>query len=218
MTDARPCPHCGAALALSMDDYVDSAGRVKCHACGRALGVSLPSAAPLIANRWRPPSLGWRYLPWVLLLCLLLLGQHAHFNMGLYAQSPALRPYYVAACAYLPCQVPEMQDSSRLETRRLIVRPHPSAADALLLDLLLYNSAPFRQGFPGLQLEFKDLDGRVVASRRFEPGDYLAGELRGLQYIPADAEVRASLEVVNPGEAAVSYEVKLVPASPQAGR
>jgi hypothetical protein len=99
---------------------------------------------------------------------------------------------------------------SQISTRKLIVRSHPAIRNALIIDAIILNSAAFAQPFPKLELKFTDLDFKTVASRRFEANEYLGGELTGSKFIPARTEVRVSLEIVDPGNLAVSYELYAV--------
>ena len=89
------------------------------------------------------------------------------------------------------------------------MRSHPDEQHALVVDVLLRNNAPFRQEFPGLIMKFFNLHGDVVASREFKVNEYLGGELRGLRFIPAQTEVRISLELVDPGRDALGYELQV---------
>ena len=79
-----------------------------------------------------------------------------------------------------------------------------------MVDVLLRNSGDYRQQFPGLRLEFMDVRGNIVARRVFKASEYLGGELRGLRYIPALTEVRLSLEIADPGESALGYQMEVV--------
>ena len=81
----------------------------------------------------------------------------------------------------------------------------------MVLDALLRNSGEYRQFFPGLRLRFFDLEGNIVASRVFKVKEYLGGEMRGLKFIPANTEVRFSLEIVDPGARALGYQMDVIP-------
>ena len=61
-----------------------------------------------------------------------------------------------------------------------------------------------------MELKFTDIESNIVASRRFDASEYLGGELTGLEYMPGGTEVRLALEIVDPGEAAISYELYAV--------
>lgn len=155
---------------------------------------------------WR----GLKWLPAIALACVAIGIQYAYFHMETYAQDPAYRPHYLTACRYLPCKLPEYSDPDQLQTRELVVRSHPGEANALIVDVLLRNTASFRQVFPGLRLSFFNIKGEKVATRIFGVSDYLGGEMRGLKFIPARTEVRLSLELVDPGKDALGYEMEIV--------
>lgn len=153
-------------------------------------------------------SLKW--LPGIILMIAVAFGQFAFFRMGVYAQMTEYRPTYVFVCRYLGCEVPEYENHDELSTRELVIRSHPKEPGALLADVLLLNSGPFRQAFPGLRLQFYDVNGNVVASRVFRASDYLGGEMRGLKLMPAATVVRLSLELIDPGNDALDYQMDVV--------
>ena len=153
-------------------------------------------------------SLKW--LPGIALMIVVAIGQVVFFRLGVYAQMAEYRPTYVFVCGYLGCQVPEYENHDELRTRELVIRSHPVEPKALLVDVLLLNSGPFSQTFPGLSLEFYNVDGEVVASRVFKASEYLGGEMRGLKLMPAETEVRLSLEMIDPGNDALGYQMEVV--------
>lgn len=163
-------------------------------------------AEQTLANR----SSGLRWFVAVLSLVMVGAVQFAWFERSTYALQPDYRGYYEAACNALNCSLPEYSDVSRLRTQNLVVRSHPTSDQGLVVDALLRNEAAYRQPFPGLYLRFSDIRGQTVAERTFKPATYLAGEMAGLKYIPAATEVRLSLEIVDPGAAAVSYSMVAV--------
>ena len=79
-----------------------------------------------------------------------------------------------------------------------------------MVDAILLNSWPFRQTFPGLKLQSYDVHDEVVASRILKVYEYLGGEMRGLKWMPAETEVRLSLEVIDPGNDAFRYQLEVV--------
>ncbi len=119
-----------------------------------------------------------------------------------------IQPYrsaYEWVCPYLGCRVPTLEDRSQIRTYNLMVRNHPEVDNALKVEAILLNNAGFEQPFPDLTLAFTDIRGELVASRRFQPSEYLRGELTGHQVIPHNQPVHISLELVDPGPAAVNY-------------
>ena len=143
-------------------------------------------------------------------MIVLAIGQPAFFNMSVYAQVPEYRPNYVLVCRYLGCEVPEYENYDELRTRKLVIRSHPDELKALLVDAILLNSGPFRQTFPSLKLQSYDVHDEIVASRILKVYEYLGGEMRGLKWMPAETEVRLSLEVIDPGNDAFRYQLDVV--------
>lgn len=145
-------------------------------------------------------------------VALLLLGafQVFYFNFPEWSRTQQWRPFYTQACSYVGCTLPTIQDIKTMKASQLVVRSHPSLANALVVDSLLENEADFAQPFPDLTLIFKDLNEHVVASRRFSPDEYLSGEVAGTQSIPSQTEVHVALEILDPGQNAVSYSIQLV--------
>jgi predicted Zn finger-like uncharacterized protein len=157
---------------------------------------------------FRARSLRW--LPGIGFLCLIGFLQYAYFNLDVYSQQENYRDWYLKACRLVSCDVPVYGNIDELQTSQLVIRTHPDTERALMIDVLLRNSAEFRQNFPGLRLRFFDLNGELVAGRIFRVSEYLGGELRGLKYIPAETEVRLSLEILDPGENALGYQMDVV--------
>lgn len=164
----------------------------------------------LIAERGEPSRPQFRW--WFAAACLVLLAafQFAWFERDRYALDPQYRDAYLVACRWLPCDLPEYSDPDALHISGLIIRSHPNRDNALKVDALLVNDAPWRQAFPALRLHFSDLDNEEVAARIFRPEEYLAGEMAGLRYIPGQTEVRVSLAIVDPGPRAMNYAMEIL--------
>jgi len=75
------------------------------------------------------------------------------------------------------------------------------------VDAIIYNRATFSQPFPLLELRFADLNGSLIASRRFKPAEYLSGELAGVSEMPSQTPIHISLDILDPGNKAVNYSL-----------
>lgn len=166
--------------------------------------------APVVLKPRRAPIDWGRLFTWTF-LCLIALamfaGQYLYFNFETLAVKPNTRPMLEKACAELGCRLPDIPDPSRLKVQELVVRKHPKADAALLVDALLKNDAPFAQPFPLLHLRFRNRSDEVIASRLLRPGEYLAGEAALMRRMPPQTPVRISLPIVDPGAEAVSYSL-----------
>ena len=142
------------------------------------------------------------------LLCLLI--QVAWLEFHRLNRIEPYRSVYAVACRLIGCELPEMEDRAQIQTSNLLVRSHPEVADALLVDVILQNNAPFEQTFPGLKLTFTDLQNQPVASRTLTPAEYLGGELAGRDKMPVRQPIHIGMEIADPGSAAVSYHITIV--------
>ncbi len=140
-----------------------------------------------------------------LLGVLLLVAQIFFYQFDRWGKDPALRPIYAFACDLVGCDLPVLRDLAALRTDRLMVRSHPDFQDALVVDAVIVNEASFAQPFPVLDLRFTTLQGEISAQRRFQPAEYLAGELEGATMMAPRTPVRLELAIDDPGGEAVNY-------------
>lgn len=163
------------------------------------------------------PSQAPRRWPWLILnltAILVLAGQIALWQKSALFSSPA-GDYLRQLCPLLPslCEdkPPAAKQLGDVVSTHLLVRKHPSAAKALFVDAILLNRDPSPSPFPALQLRFSDINGHDLASRVFQPNEYLAGELNALSTLASQQPVHIALEIVDPGSAAVNYQLQLLP-------
>ena len=152
----------------------------------------------------------WGWLSGIVLMLIIAAAQTLYFRFDDWARTPQWRPFYSQLCAQLQCTLPKVQNVRDMSTQHLVVRAHPKLQKALMVDTLLLNRADYEQPFPDLLLVFRDLNDRIVASRRFTPAQYLSGELAGQQDMPVRTPIHIALEIVDPGPEAVSYAISLV--------
>lgn len=160
-------------------------------------------------KHWQRPSLTWAALG--LLALLALFGQYINYQAPELARKAAYRPWLATICPLLGCRLGPRVDLNQIITSDLVVRDHPNVPGALLVDALISNQADFAQPFPDLELRFTDLNEHLVASRRFRADEYLAGELAGSHEMPAQIQIHIALEILDPGQGAVSYSLDVLP-------
>lgn len=142
-------------------------------------------------------------------MLLLGIGQYLYFNFTELSRSE-LRPWLARGCELVGCVLPPQSDIAQIRTNSLIVRSHPTHRGALAVDAIITNQADFPQPYPPLQLQFTDLNGVPVAGRRFNPTEYLSGELIGSRLMPVQQPVHIALELLDPGSRAVNYLLTVV--------
>lgn len=158
-------------------------------------------------NRW--VKLAWAAS--IVLAGLLLVAQNVVFNFDRLSRDSSYRPAFTSICSVFGCQVPALHDTNLIRSSNLMVRSHPELKHALVVDAIIINRADFKQQFPVMELQFTDIDGAIVAGRRFKPQEYLAGELTGTSTMPTKQPIHISLEIVDPGEQAVNYQLRFYP-------
>ena len=135
-----------------------------------------------------------------------LAGQYIANHFDELARQDQYRPIFQQLCPQIGCTVPSKVDIDRIKSSNLVVRSHPEFAGALVVDAILYNRAPFSQPFPLLELRFADLNGKMIASRRFKPGEYLSGDLAKAE-MPPQTPIHIALDILDPGPKAVNYSL-----------
>jgi len=160
---------------------------------------------------WRKRRSPWgRRLLWGLLILLAaaaLGGQYIAYHFEELARQDQYRPWFLQICPTLGCDVPSKVEISKIKSSNLVVRSHPEFSGALVVDAIIYNRAPFSQPFPLLELRFADLNGHLIASRRFKPGEYLGGDLEGRGEMPPQTPIHIALDILDPGPKAVNYSL-----------
>lgn len=160
---------------------------------------------------WQKRRSPWgRRLLWLLLVLIAaagLGGQYVAYHFEELARQDQYRPWFQQLCPQIGCTVPSKVDIARIKSSNLVVRSHPEFSGALVVDAIIYNRATFSQPFPLLELRFADLNGHLIASRRFKPGEYLNGDLEGMAEMPPQTPIHIALDILDPGPKAVNYSL-----------
>lgn len=160
---------------------------------------------------WQKPKSRWgARLLWSLLVLLGLAGlagQYIAYHFEELARQDQYRPWFAQVCPELGCTLPSKVDVEQIRSSNLVVRSHPDFSGALVVDAIIYNRANFSQPFPLLEMRFADLNGQLIASRRFKPSEYLSGELAGQSEMPPQTPIHISLDILDPGPKAVNYSL-----------
>lgn len=104
---------------------------------------------------------------------------------------------------------PPFRDLGQIHLVTSEMRNHPARKDALRLSATLVNRAGRPQPYPGLEVILLDLDGQALASRQFEPSEYLAEGANIEDGMTPDAYLSVVLDLADPGNQAVGFEFKI---------
>lgn len=137
-------------------------------------------------------------------LLLAVIVQIGYLKFDTWSRVEPYRQWYSMACPIFGCTLPTRYDYNKIRIT-LVVRTHPTLTNVLIADAVLLNTAGFEQPYPSLALRFSDLNDKALAERVFNPREYLRGELAGETIMPIKQPIHISLEIADPGEAAVNY-------------
>ena len=85
---------------------------------------------------------------------------------------------------------------------------HPTRAGILVLSATFVNLAAREQPFPVLSIILLDAENRPLATRAFQPEEYLLDRVEPDSLMAADVHVPFLLEFEDPGEKAVGFEMQ----------
>ncbi len=141
------------------------------------------------------------------LLIFSLAGQYAWFNLDSLIEDERFEPITSRLCNFIECPDTSVIDLTALITEELLIRSHPTMADALLVNFIFRNDAAREQKFPLVELNFTNNNGTIVANRVFTPLEYLPPEMYLFTHMPAHSSIQVSLELVDPGDDATGYSL-----------
>ena len=107
-----------------------------------------------------------------------------------------------------PPPEPPFRDLGKIEIVSREMIAHPNRPAVLLLNATLINRAGRAQPYPIIDVLLRDLDNRVIAQHRFAPAEYLSRTAGSASDMAPDAYVGLSLELPDPGEQAVGFELE----------
>jgi predicted Zn finger-like uncharacterized protein len=145
----------------------------------------------------------------MVLACLVLLGtlagQYLIYNLDSLVNDGRFDAVTSLTCQVAECQDNTLIDLSNLITEELVVRSHPSANNALMVDFIFRNESSSEQLFPLVELNFTNISGEIIANRVFDRTEYLPPEMQLFTHMPAHSSIQVSLELADPGDDASGY-------------
>jgi predicted Zn finger-like uncharacterized protein len=123
-----------------------------------------------------PPSRSWSLVFGVALLLIAFVAQATHyFRTEIAALIPEARPYLVAACVTLKCELKLPRRPKLMAIESSDLQADGRRDNLIVLNAVLRNQAQFAQEYPALELTLTDERDEALARRVLLPADYLAG-------------------------------------------
>ena len=146
-----------------------------------------------------------------IVLLLLLVMQYAWFMAGdLAAAWPMLAPALDELCEVTGCESRRRAGDDGVRVVSRAVRPHAEYSSALSVSATLENRSPESRPFPVVVFVLYGKDGRAVASRAFDPAEYLDGGAVPAAGLRSGRRADIAFDLVAPSEVAVSFDLHLI--------
>lgn len=113
-------------------------------------------------------------------------------------------------CEIITCA--QEQQAVNLDAISLVsrnIRPHPGRDHALIVSASMINTDKDNQKFPALEIKMSDLNGQIVAMRRFVAQEYVPSDVVRAGFV-SNTLIPINLEIVSPGNDAVAFEIGFV--------
>jgi len=146
----------------------------------------------------------------VALLALLLAGQYVYYHRATLSRNPLWAGALEWACPVVGCRVDPPRDLEAIKVVRRNIHSHPRVGEALVISAALVNTADHAQPYPDLQVALSDLQGRVLAARRFRPSEYLAEPRSAASLMAPHQKAEVHLEIRDPGAEVMAFELALL--------
>jgi predicted Zn finger-like uncharacterized protein len=103
-----------------------------------------------------------------------------------------------------------LKDPQQMQLVSRDMHTHPTRSGILVLSLTIINLAQRSQVFPDLEVTLLDAASQPVAQRRLQPADYLRPDANTKAGLAADVYLPVLLELGDPGQRAVGFEIRFL--------
>ncbi|MBL4659760.1 MAG: DUF3426 domain-containing protein [Alcanivoracaceae bacterium] len=152
----------------------------------------------------RKPSLLWALLTLSLMAAFLWQASIAIKRGSIQLPEGGLKQ---EICAQIECYVSVAHANlNKIALVSRSIRQHPGRDNALIITAGIINSDENIQYFPALQVKMSNLNGEIVAMRRFLPSEFIDEDTINVGMLP-NTLIPITLELQSPGRNAVTFEV-----------
>lgn len=149
----------------------------------------------------------WQYVTGVVLLALVLLAQIVHHHRQTLVLSPTFGGAIAKIYSSFGATLVPRWDLTAYTVKQLGAEAEGEEGKRLRVRLSVQNSSTRVQPLPLVRLTLKDRYDNPVATRDLEPGEYLPARAAGQRLLEPDQRIDAELHVIDPGRAAIGFEI-----------
>ncbi|HEY5775496.1 MAG TPA: zinc-ribbon and DUF3426 domain-containing protein [Xanthomonadales bacterium] len=222
LVQCGPCGRTFSALSFLFDEW--PAGEAHRPASGP--DTTLPVLTPMAGkestdavaptpddNEPKPSTLDTNRLAWSLATVLLVLLTFANIAWTFREQLldiPRVSTLFNQTGQLQPEAQGLPKDPQQIQLVSRDMHTHPTRSGILVLSLTFINLAAQNQAFPELEVTLMDAGNKPVAQRRLQPEDYLRPGADISAGLAADVYLPVLLELGDPGEQAVGFEIRFL--------
>jgi hypothetical protein len=160
---------------------------------------------PLLTEPRAP--LSWQQIAGVAALALLFVVQLVHFNRQSLVLNNTAGPVVSGLYGWFGVTLTPRWDLAAYSVKQLGAEAEGGEGTQLRVRLSLQNESQRVQPLPLLRLTLQDRYGNAVATRDLEPRDYLPPRAADQRLLEPDQRIDAELHVIDPGKAAIGFEI-----------
>jgi len=198
--------------AFSEEAAIDDSGQepAALRAARDVQGVSASSGDTVLEPLLRPMAPrrpAWQYVTGIGVLAFVLLLQILHHNRQNLVLNPTFGRITSKVYGLLHVPLTPRWDLAAYSVKQLGAEAEGTEGSRLRVRLSVQNDSDRVQPLPLVRLTLKDRYNNAVATRDLEPSEYLPARAAGLRLLDPNQRIDADLNVIDPGKAAVGFEI-----------
>ena len=130
-----------------------------------------------------------------------------HYNRHGLVLNTSVGPLVSTVYGWFGATLTPRWDLSAYSVKQLGAEAEGSEGSRLRVRLSVQNDSDRVQPLPLLRLTLQDRFGNAVATRDLEPREYLPPRAAGQRLLEPDQRIDAELHVIDPGKAAIGFEI-----------
>jgi len=175
-----------------------------------ASGARAFDFGPAAAAEPARPVRRWPWLLGAFVLLLTLLAQAAyHYRSTITLLFPETKPYAVALCASLGCELPLPRRIDMMSIEASDLQADTTNPNVMVLSATIKNRAIFNQQHPLLELTLTDAQDQPVVRRVLAPQDYLGKAINTQAGFAGNAEIAIKVFIEGSQVKATGYRLYL---------
>jgi predicted Zn finger-like uncharacterized protein len=175
-----------------------------------ASGARTFDFGPVAAAEPHRAARRWPWLLGVFLLLLLLIAQSTfHYRSAITLLFPEIKPYAVALCATLGCELPLPRRIEQISIDASDLQADTTNPSVMVLSATIRNRAIFNQQHPMLELTLTDAQDQPVVRRALAPQDYLSKTANIQAGFAANTEIAIKVFIEGSQVKATGYRLYL---------